>query len=83
VTHFIAMRREFGAVSTLLVAIFTATFVVAGLIDVAGLLQWIGFISGLPLRILELGAAITAATVFPLLVMGMSISADLNHHNMG
>ncbi len=77
-THFAAMRREYSALSVLLVAVFVITLSLAVLIDLAGLLQWIGLIGGLP-RVLEPGAALTALTVFPLLAMGMSITNDVSH----
>ena len=58
--------------------IFAVVFAAAVLVDLAGLLQYAGLVSGLPLRILEIGGSITAATILPLIVMGMSISSDLN-----
>ncbi len=67
VTHFTRMRREFSAVSMLLVNICAVIFVVAVFVDLAGLLQWMGLINGVPLRILEVGAAITAGMALPLL----------------
>ena len=73
------MRREFSARSMLLHAVFVITFVAAGLTDLAGFLQYIGLVSGLPGNVLEMGAIMTAATGVPLLAMGMSFSADLNH----
>lgn len=69
-------RREYTVRSMLLIAVFTITFVAAVFVDLAGLLQYGGLVSGLPSTILETGALITAASIFPLLVMGMSISAD-------
>ncbi len=62
----------------LLGAVFIVAFIVAIFIDLAGLLQYFNLVSGLPPTTLEMGAAITAATVVPLLVMGMSISSDGN-----
>jgi hypothetical protein len=62
----------------LLGAVFIVALVVAIFIDLAGLLQYCNLVSGLPPTTLEIGAAITAATVVPLLVMGMSISTDRN-----
>ena len=63
--------------------LFSAVFVImlaaAIIVDLAALLQLSGLISGLPLNILEIGGILTALTIFPLLVMGMSISVDLNH----
>jgi hypothetical protein len=70
VTQFTRMRHEFSVLSMLLGAVFIITFVVAIFIDLAGFLQYVG-----P----EIGAVITAATIFPFLAMGLSISADLNH----
>jgi hypothetical protein len=79
VTQSTIKRREFSVRSMLLVAVLIITFVVAVFVDLAGFAQYIGLVSGLPSTILEIGAAITAATIFPLLLMGMSISLDLNH----
>lgn len=64
--------------SLLLGAVFIIALVVTVFIDLAGLLQYFGLVSGLPQTTLETGAAITTATAVPLLVMGMSISADGN-----
>ena len=71
-------RREFSVRSMLLGAVFIVAFIVAIFIDLAGLLQYFNLVSGLPTTTLEIGAAITAATVVPLLLMGMSISTDGN-----
>ena len=65
-------------------AVFTIMLVAAVIVDLAALLQFSGLISGLPANILktsilEIGGILTALTIFPLLVMGMSISVDLNH----
>ena len=60
-------------------AVFTIMLVVAIVVDLAALLQFSGLVSGLPQNILEIGGSVTALTIFPLLVMGMSISVDLNH----
>ena len=68
----------FSKQSMVWIVIFTGVFVAAVLIDLAGLLQYAGLIGGLPLRILEIGGSITALAVFPLIVMGLSISHDLN-----
>jgi hypothetical protein len=76
--HSIINRREFGVQSVVTGAIFIATLAVAILVDLAGLLQYSGLISGLPATILETGAAISAISIFPLLAMGMFISSDLN-----
>jgi hypothetical protein len=73
-------RREFSLRSMLLGAVFIVTFIVAIFIDLAALLQYFNLVSWLPPTTLEMGAAITAATVVPLLVMGMSISADGNKY---
>ena len=75
----VAIRHEYSAHSMLWVIIFTAVFALAILIDVAALLQYVGVVSGLPARILEVGSAATALTIVPLVVMGMSISSDLQH----
>ena len=72
------VRREFSLRSMLLGAVFIVAFIVAIFIDLAGLLQYFNLVSGLPPTTLEIGAAITAATVVPLLMMGMSISTDGN-----
>ena len=69
-------RHEFTVQSRLLIAVFIITFVAAVFIDLAGLLQFSGLVSGLPSTMLEIGAGITAALSFPLLAMGMSISVD-------
>ena len=70
---------DFSVRSRLLVVLFMIVFGIAVVVDFAAVLQYVGLVSGLPLTILELGASITAATIFPLIVMGMSISGDLNH----
>ena len=67
--------RELSLPSMLLGAVFIVALVVAVFIDLAGVLQYFNLVSGLPPTTLEIGAAITAATVVPLLAMGMSISA--------
>ncbi len=78
-THFARWRREYSLRSVFLISICVITFICALFVDLAALLQLGGFISGLPASTLEIGAAITALIGVPLLVMGMSISADLNH----
>ena len=79
VKKFAALRREFSPRSMLFGAIFTIMLVVAIVVDLAALLQFSGLVSGLPHNILEIGGSLTALTILPLLVMGMSISVDLNH----
>jgi hypothetical protein len=74
----LGIGSELSRQSTLLIGIFTVVFAAAVLTDVAALLQYIGVVSGLPVRILEIGSSATAATIVPLVVMGMSISSDLN-----
>jgi hypothetical protein len=74
-----ALHREFSPRSMLFGAVFTIMLVVAIVVDLAALLQFGGLVSGLPLNILEIGGILTALTIFPLLVTGMSISVDLNH----
>ena len=74
-----ALHREFSPRSMLFGAVFTIMLVVAIVVDLAALLQFSGLVSGLPQNILEIGGSLTALTIFPLLVMGMSISVDLNH----
>jgi len=54
-------------------------FVAAVIIDLAALLQFSGLVNGLPANILEMAGVLTGLTIFPLLVMGMSVSVDLNH----
>ena len=77
--HVLGIGSELSKQSTLLIAIFAVVFALAILIDVAALLQYFGLVSGLPLRVLEIGSSATALTIVPLVVMGMSISSDLNH----
>ena len=77
--HLVAIHHEFSAQSMVLAAIFAAVLAAAVLIDLAGLLQFSGLISGLPARIEEIGGALTAIAIFPLIAMGLSISHDLNH----
>ena len=77
--HLVAIHHEFSAQSMVLAAIFAAVLAAAVLIDLAGLLQFAGLISGLPARIEEIGGALTAIAIFPLIAMGLSISHDLNH----
>jgi hypothetical protein len=74
-----ALRHEFSRRSMLFGAVFTIMLVVAIVVDLAALLQFSGLVSGLPHNILEIGGSLTALTILPLLVMGMSISVDLNH----
>lgn len=69
-------RRELSLRTLLLGAVFIITFIVAIFIDLAGVLQYFNLVSGLPQTTLETGAAITAATIVPLLMTGMSISID-------
>jgi hypothetical protein len=79
-TQLTLKHREFGVQSMVLAAVFFATLAVAVLVDLAGLLQYAGLVGGLPTRILEIGGIISAAAIFPLVAMGMSISADMTHH---
>jgi len=78
VRHALGIGSELSRQSTLLIAIFAVIFAVAVALDLAALLQYMGLVSGLPARILEIGATATAVTIVPLVVMGMSISNDLN-----
>ena len=73
-------RREFSlrSRSMLFGAVFIVALIVAIFIDLAGVLQYFNLVSGVPSSTLAIGAAITAATVVPLLAMGMSMSADRN-----
>ena len=77
--HALGIDGHFSKQSTLWIVIFAAVFVAAVVIDLAGLLQYAGLIGSLPARILEIGGSITALAIFPLIVMGLSISHDLNH----
>jgi hypothetical protein len=72
-------RREFSLRSMLFGAVFIVALVVAFIIVLAEV-QYFGLVSGLPPTTLEIGAAITTATVVPFLLMGMSISADMNRN---
>ena len=72
--------HEFSHQSLLLAAVFIVALVVAFIIVLAEVLQYFGLVSGLPPTTLEIGAAITTATVVPFLLMGMSISADMNRN---
>jgi hypothetical protein len=72
------LDRDFSAQSTLLIGIFAVVFAAAVVIDLAALLQFAGLVGGLPLHILEIAGSLTALTILPLLVMGLSISSDLN-----
>jgi hypothetical protein len=74
----VAIRHEFSTQSMVLTAIFVAVLAAAVLIDIAGLLQFAGLIGGLPASIQEIGGAVTAIAIFPLIAMGLSISHDLN-----
>ena len=68
--------HELSLRTLLLGAVFIITFIVAIFVDMAGVLQYFNLVSGLPQTTLETGAAITAATIVPLLMTGMSISID-------
>ena len=74
-----ARHREFSIRSMLFSTIFTIMLVAAAIVDLAALLQFSGLVNGLPANILEMAGVLTGLTIFPLLVMGMSISVDLNH----
>ncbi len=74
----VAIRHEFSTQSMVLAAIFAAVLAAAVLIDIAALLQFAGLISGLPASIQEIGGAVTAIAIFPLIAMGLSIAHDLN-----
>ena len=71
-------RREFSLRSMLFGAVFIVALGAAIIIDLAGMLQYFGLFSAFPPTTLEIGAAITTATVVPFLLMGMSISADMH-----
>lgn len=66
--------------SVLSIAAFIFALILSVCFDVVGLLQYSGLVMALPAATLEIAAAITGATVFPMLVMGMSISADLSRN---
>jgi hypothetical protein len=67
--------REFSIRSKLLAGIFAITFIVSVLVDLIALLSFFGLVGWRPLM-LETAGTITAASIVPLLMMGMSISAD-------
>jgi len=73
-------HHEFSVRSVLLIVVFIVALVASVCSAVSGLLQYSGLVGALPAAGLELAAAITGATVFPMLAMGMSISADLNRN---
>jgi hypothetical protein len=79
VRHALGIDSGFSAQSMLWIGIFAVVFVAAVLTDLAALLQYAGLVGGLPARILEAGGIITGIAIFPLIVMGLSISHDLNH----
>jgi len=74
-----APHSEFSLRSMLFGAVFIIMFVAAVIIDLAALLRFSGLVNGLPANILEMAGVLTGLTIFPLLVMGMSVSVDLNH----
>ena len=74
-----APHSEFSLRSTLFGAVFIIMFVAAVIIDLAALLQFSGLVNGLPANILEMAGVLTGLTILPLLLMGMSVSVDLNH----
>ena len=72
--------HEFSHQSLLLAAVFIVALVVAFIIVLAEVLQYFGLVSGLPPTTLEIGASILALTAVPFLLMGMSISEDMNRN---
>lgn len=72
--------HEFSHQSLLLVAVFIAALVVAIIIVLAEMLQYFGLISGFPPTTVEIGATILVLTIAPLLLMGMSISSDMDRN---
>ena len=72
--------HEFSHQSLLLAAVFIVALVVAFIIVLAVVLQYFGLVSGLPPTTVEIGATILALTIAPLLLMGMSISADMDRN---
>lgn len=72
--------HEFSHQSLLLAAAFIIALIVATIIVLVEVLQYFGLVSGLPPTIVEIGATILALTVAPLLLMGMSISADMDRN---
>ena len=73
-------RREFSLRSMLFGAVFIVALVVAFIIVLAEVLQYFGLVSGLPPTTLEIGATILVLTIAPFLLMGMSISADMDRN---
>jgi hypothetical protein len=74
-----APHSEFSLRSMLFGAVFIIMFVAAVIIDLAALLRFSGPVNGLPANILEMAGVLTGLTILPLLLMGMSVSVDLNH----
>jgi len=79
--NLVTKRREFSHRSMIFGALFLITFVVTVFVDIVEVLQYFDLVSGWSFITLEIGAAITSANVVPLLLMGMSISADMNRNN--
>jgi len=77
------MRSEFSHRSLLFLAVFVITLVTAVVVALAGLLQYFNVLSGDAPSTLLIAAMISAATCIPLLLTGMSISADMNNPNSG
>ena len=71
-------RRGPSLRSMLFGTLFIIAFVLAVFVDIIGVLQHFDIVSGWPPTTLEMGAVITSASAVPLLLMGMSISADMN-----
>jgi len=67
---------KFSLRSLLFGAVFVTALVVAVCVDAAGVLEYCKVIGGPSDSMMELGAAITVASIAPFLAMGFSISAD-------
>jgi hypothetical protein len=62
--------------SGLIGVVFLATLAAAFFVDADAVLKYLSIIAGPPGTAMEIGAFATAATVLPLLAMGMSINDD-------
>lgn len=71
-------RHEFSRQTVLFGALFIIALVAVVFVGLLGVLQYFNLVSGSPLTTLEIAAIICAVSVFPLLAMGMSISADMD-----
>ena len=71
-------RHGFSVRSLIFGALFLIAFVAAVFVDLAAVLQYFNVLNGNASATLLIGAMITAVTCIPLLLTGMSISADMN-----